>query len=513
MSRALKIQQEMLSGSPSPNFTAYSPAPIIAKRNPTSTDVGYQLGQSWINKLTGTAFQLTQVAAGSAVWQESAGSGGYPITPYVVGPVGQAGYQTIQSAVNAAQNAGGGTVFVMPGTYTENVSITEPDVNLLSFPGENGNIQLSADSGIIPAVTVNGTLTVDVSANAGPNCQTVIEGFFFNPPSGNVVTNLTFQGNNNYLSFNNCMFSANSLHSYVFIGDGFPQINLTSCTITEGTAGNGRLLDAPLTDRFLILACDQCTFGLINSSTPCPISSGSDIHIFLNDCSFPCLIDLSSATSAPFTFQAKGCYLSTNLLASTSLINFGANAGSLIVTDCIFNGGGGSLSSSTNVSADAFFQVVNTLFTDTYVATNNCRESLDNCTFAPNGGTAFTMSSTGAVFLSNCTINTSANPAISGAGAGTLTLNNVSFLDNASIAGTVTLSGSKAVMSGELRSGADAGGFAGFTSLTKTNSTTIGAGVGSVRMSNGNAGTNAAWIKFYIGTTAYWVPAWTTNTP
>jgi hypothetical protein len=45
------------------------------------------------------------------------------------------------------------------------------------------------------------------------------------------------------------------------------------------------------------------------------------------------------------------------------------------------------------------------------------------------------------------------------------------------------------------------------------NSTTIGAGVGSVRMSNGNPGTNAAWVKIYIGATAYWIPAWTTNTP
>jgi hypothetical protein len=50
-------------------------------------------------------------------------AGGFPITPYVVGPIGQAGYQTIQSAINAAHAAGGGLVYVQEGTYTENLTL------------------------------------------------------------------------------------------------------------------------------------------------------------------------------------------------------------------------------------------------------------------------------------------------------------------------------------------------------------------------------------------------------
>ena len=46
----------------------------------------------------------------------------FPITPFVVGPIGQAGYQTIQSALDAANAAGKGAVWVMPGTYTENLT-------------------------------------------------------------------------------------------------------------------------------------------------------------------------------------------------------------------------------------------------------------------------------------------------------------------------------------------------------------------------------------------------------
>jgi len=55
----------------------------------------------------------------------SGGSGvtRFPITPYTVGPVGEAAYQTVQSALDAANTAGGGLVYVQPGTFTENLTL------------------------------------------------------------------------------------------------------------------------------------------------------------------------------------------------------------------------------------------------------------------------------------------------------------------------------------------------------------------------------------------------------
>ncbi len=44
-------------------------------------------------------------------------------------------------------------------------------------------------------------------------------------------------------------------------------------------------------------------------------------------------------------------------------------------------------------------------------------------------------------------------------------------------------------------------------------SITIGAGVGSVKMSTANAATNAVWIPMAYNGTTYYVPAWSTNTP
>lgn len=98
----------------------YQP-PISANRAPTSSDTDYDIGQVWI--YNGSAYILTSSSAGVANWQEAAGPGGFPITPYVVGSSSlSAGFTTIQSAINAAHSAGGGLVFVQPGTYTENLT-------------------------------------------------------------------------------------------------------------------------------------------------------------------------------------------------------------------------------------------------------------------------------------------------------------------------------------------------------------------------------------------------------
>lgn len=63
------------------------------------------------------------VVAASGFVTNALGLGRFPITPFVVGPVGLGGYQTIQSALNAANLAGGGAVYVQPGTYTESLTL------------------------------------------------------------------------------------------------------------------------------------------------------------------------------------------------------------------------------------------------------------------------------------------------------------------------------------------------------------------------------------------------------
>lgn len=69
--------------------------------------------------------------------------GAYPVTPYVVGPLGKAGYQTIQSAVNAANAAGGGIVVAQPGTYTENLTLfSNVHIEGMDFSDAGGGVTI-----------------------------------------------------------------------------------------------------------------------------------------------------------------------------------------------------------------------------------------------------------------------------------------------------------------------------------------------------------------------------------
>lgn len=80
----------------------------------------------------------------------TATAGGYPITPYVVGPVGQAGYTTIQAAINAANGAGGGAVFIQPGVYVENLTLFG-DIQLVGAVG-NSDTNTAGNSVVIQGV-------------------------------------------------------------------------------------------------------------------------------------------------------------------------------------------------------------------------------------------------------------------------------------------------------------------------------------------------------------------------
>ena len=72
----------------------------------------------------------------------------YATARYIVGSAGQANYTTIASAITAANTAGGGTIFILPGSYTENLTL-EPSVNLTAY---------NCDS-LTPSVTIVGKLT------------------------------------------------------------------------------------------------------------------------------------------------------------------------------------------------------------------------------------------------------------------------------------------------------------------------------------------------------------------
>jgi len=44
------------------------PEPVVAQRSPTTSDLGYRIGQTWVNQSTGQIYGLSSVSAGSATW-------------------------------------------------------------------------------------------------------------------------------------------------------------------------------------------------------------------------------------------------------------------------------------------------------------------------------------------------------------------------------------------------------------------------------------------------------------
>src|SRR5574338_977029 len=68
MARKSKGQGQVLSGSPSPQFTNFQAKTIQANRAPTTADIGYEIGQQWADTTNNIIYGLASVSAGAAQW-------------------------------------------------------------------------------------------------------------------------------------------------------------------------------------------------------------------------------------------------------------------------------------------------------------------------------------------------------------------------------------------------------------------------------------------------------------
>jgi hypothetical protein len=223
------------------------PIVIRAKRSPTSFDRRYRIGTFWVNFLRDESYQLTS-NRGGATWiflgggvpvgvdsiQGNTGGAltgnisllggdttivngtgstltidarpaGYPITPYVVGQSGEAGYATIQAAIAAANAAGGGDIYVQPGTYSENLTFFD-EINIIGsslsgveiigthIPPVSGEIQFHN-------CTLSSATDIFNSSAAGTTQITITycltkctNGYLFNLPNWTGVLNVSQTG-------------------------------------------------------------------------------------------------------------------------------------------------------------------------------------------------------------------------------------------------------------------------------------------------------------------------------
>lgn len=153
----------------SATVSAPEPSAAIASPGVPSTVVATQTSSAVVNGLGGMV------------------GGALPsgLTQYVVAPSGAA-YTSIQAAVTAVEASGNpGAVLVMPGTYTENVTITKKHVYVIAHS--------SVPYGTYASATLAGSLSVELTTPSGSDNRCGWESIDISPPSG---AGVNFTGSN-----------------------------------------------------------------------------------------------------------------------------------------------------------------------------------------------------------------------------------------------------------------------------------------------------------------------------
>jgi hypothetical protein len=193
----------------------------------------------------------------------------FATTPYIVSAIASQGsYTTIQAAITAASTAGGGVVYVKPGTYFENLSIA----NNVTLAGTNVGID-----GVSLGVS-NTIIFGNHTFPAGASVTSIANLTFGCPASGSspIFTVAPSTGQSS-ISFSQCVLDDT-------LGSGTP-----TSTISSAPTGSGNVL-LQITDSVL-------TAGAINLSLGAN-STANVSYCSINDVSgtTPCVL-LSSATA------------------------------------------------------------------------------------------------------------------------------------------------------------------------------------------------------------------------
>lgn len=423
--------------------------PHIDIRDPASTDINFPQGKRWINSVDNSEFTLTSFTSTngivSANWVISSSAKAlYPITPYVVGPKGISGYQTIQSALDQANadiidgTVSAAAIYIQPGTYTE---------NLMCYA----------------KISVIGTV------GASGESITTIVGHHIPPASGN-------------FSFINLILQS------------------TDDVFTSSAAGTGTLIC-----KGCIFNIAHFIFNLVNWMGSLEIDSCTDISSSNSI--------ITNNTGAPFTARDSqlGASVTAGNMSGVSTFNsstFGValsqgGSGSSTFNNCIFNADFTCAGSSSNI--------------------------FNFCSFVTGTNSALIQSSSGTLHINNCYIDSQAATTIDGSGIGAVTLTNVAFSGAAVFSGLLMLSwgyvytGSITTQGpnslggitdvGGLRVIEDLGGAVNTVAFSNTANEMVSTGTGTIKMGTINNASSSAWIKIYIGTIAYFIPCFTTDSP
>jgi len=259
----------------------------------------------------------------------------YGTSKLIVGTTGKANYLTIAAALTASVS--GDTIFILPGTYTENLTL-KAGVNLTSFPSfvdrlATGNVIISGNCTFTDA----GSVTI-----SGIQLQTNSAALLTVSGSNASIVNL-------YDCFINCTnntgitFSASNTSAF---------INLYNCIGNLVTTGIAYYTMSSTGYIFL----SYCTFN--NTGVSTTASSNSAGFVFINYTTASCAFSTSSTGS----FLCNQSVLNIGALSNTTVVT---TAGSSATNSVILTTVSSGSASAISIGSGTTMQVGNSVIDST----------------------------------------------------------------------------------------------------------------------------------------------------
>jgi len=482
------------------------PLPVVAQRNPLAADIGYSIGTDWINESTNNIWTLTSIAAGAANWEpvsQSAG-GNAPISKFIVDPDGTADYTTIQTAIDAANAAGGGTVYVRPGTYTESLTLYDAVdvVGATASPLAQKVIIVGVHTppltGYVSFCAIDFQSATDIfnSAAAGASSITLVRcvveitnGYIFNLLNWTAPATFTIS---------QCYDS--SVDNGVMTNTGGVPIFIFESTVGDGTGNT--------------MTCSSSSF-IQNSGIRCPsVFTGlTFIHDFYNTYFLEDITVSSTGFGRFYSCIFTDATLTTADTASNFLLNCVMTND---VKEAISHGSGNSLivqmtsiSGSNNPIIDGVGAGVLQLLGVEFGIDDHINPAL---TTSAQGvfASAHVMSPLGRNLGLRCGDAAGANQVEIEDSTGTPVAAITSLGDAGFNQMDVTLN----TQTRQVDIDGDAGvGIAATVGLTNVYDEALGAGIGTVLMKTANPANSSGWLKIYANANVRYIPYWTTISP
>ena len=280
-----------LYGFPQP-LTQVFPAPIIAQRAPTTSDIAYPIGQQWIDEVGDDAYILVDVTAGVATWNVTATTPGNVDTL-----TGNSGGAITPSAGNI--NVIGAGVLAFAGSGSTLTGSITPGTTLVStIAGNSGGARSPTagamsivGSGALAFAGSGSTLTGSITpGTALASTLTGGSGGALSPTAGNfnllgTANQITSIGSGSTITF--------SLPSAITAPGSITATTTVTATLGNITATNGNLAMGTAGNKVIVPTGANASAGLsgVMSGTP------GAVTVATTACSATALVFYSRATT------------------------------------------------------------------------------------------------------------------------------------------------------------------------------------------------------------------------